>query len=256
MLLVHVFVLMLICMYMYVCVAPPVVGAWSMAVLLWQLFEYLLIPGPSEPLLHINSWLHMWLTSSLYGRVSHLTLLHIILWLHLRCALLCVACNLPTGRKVCGFLSHATNLGSKCYSTFATGVFGKRSYAGFNRKLWIPCNNERHRRDIATIHRSSSNSEKQRKIKEYGCRYSCLLQLSYFDPIMMLPLDSMRNLYLGTPKHILNKIWIKRIVLLVNKSDCNPYTIPTNVTFSSIPATIEHCSSFTAEQMMIIYYYG
>jgi hypothetical protein len=22
------------------CVAPPIVGAWSMAVLLWQLFEY------------------------------------------------------------------------------------------------------------------------------------------------------------------------------------------------------------------------
>ena len=36
--LVHVFVLMLICMY--VCVAPPNVGAWSMAVFLWQLFEY------------------------------------------------------------------------------------------------------------------------------------------------------------------------------------------------------------------------
>ena len=25
---------------MYVCVAPPIVGAWSMVMLLWQLFEY------------------------------------------------------------------------------------------------------------------------------------------------------------------------------------------------------------------------
>ena len=30
-----------ICMYVYVCVAPPmIVGAWSMAVVLWQLLEY------------------------------------------------------------------------------------------------------------------------------------------------------------------------------------------------------------------------
>ena len=29
-----------ICLYVYVCVAPPmIVGAWSMAVVLWQLYE-------------------------------------------------------------------------------------------------------------------------------------------------------------------------------------------------------------------------
>ena len=29
------------CMYNYVCVAPPmIVGAWSMAIVLWQLYEY------------------------------------------------------------------------------------------------------------------------------------------------------------------------------------------------------------------------
>ena len=29
-----------ICSTVYVCGAPPTVGAWSMSVLLWQLFEY------------------------------------------------------------------------------------------------------------------------------------------------------------------------------------------------------------------------
>ena len=30
-----------ICLYVHVCVAPPmIVGAWSMAVMLWQLYEY------------------------------------------------------------------------------------------------------------------------------------------------------------------------------------------------------------------------
>ena len=32
-----------ICLYVYVCVAPPmIVGAWSMAVVLWLLHEYYL----------------------------------------------------------------------------------------------------------------------------------------------------------------------------------------------------------------------
>ena len=43
----------------------------------------------------------------------------------IRCALLCVACDLPAGRKACGFLSYTANLGcSRCYSNFGTGVFG------------------------------------------------------------------------------------------------------------------------------------
>ena len=30
-----------ICLYVDVCVAPPmIVGAWSMAVMIWQLYEY------------------------------------------------------------------------------------------------------------------------------------------------------------------------------------------------------------------------
>ena len=28
-----------------------------------------------------------------------------------RCALMCVACDIPAGRKMCGFLSHNAHLG-------------------------------------------------------------------------------------------------------------------------------------------------
>ena len=39
-----------------------------------------------------------------------------------RAALLTVACDLPAGRKVCGFLSHSANLGCSCrYCSFSTG---------------------------------------------------------------------------------------------------------------------------------------
>lgn len=45
---------------------------------------------------------------------------------------------------------------------------------------------------------------------KYGCRYSILLDLPYFDPIRMTIIDLMHNLYLGTAKHILKDIWIEQ----------------------------------------------
>ena len=37
---------------------------------------------------------------------------------------------------------------------------------------------------------------------QLGCRYSVLVDLPYFDPIRMLLIDPMHNLYMGTAKHI------------------------------------------------------
>ena len=92
-----------------------------------------LIPGPSEPPLHINSYLTplvadlLSLWRGIPFEMGDKTIRNV------RCALLCVACDIPAGKKVCGFLSHLANLGcSKCYCTFSTGVFGKNCYAGFD----------------------------------------------------------------------------------------------------------------------------
>ena len=53
-----------------------------------------------------------------------------------RCALLCCACDLPAGRKVCGFLGHSASLGcSKCLNSFK-GTVGNMNYSGFDRP---PC---------------------------------------------------------------------------------------------------------------------
>lgn len=50
-----------------------------------------------------------------------------------RCALLCVACDLPAGRKLCGFLGHSAKFGcSKCLKVFP-GSAGTMNYSGFDR---------------------------------------------------------------------------------------------------------------------------
>ena len=55
---------------------------------------------------------------------------------------------------------------------------------------------------------------------KYGCRYIILLDLPYFDPIRMLLIDPMHNLFLGTAKRMLH-VWDDHKVLdLSNKSTC------------------------------------
>ena len=80
-----------------------------------------LIPGSSEPPLTINSFLTplvsdlltLWegITFKTFDSGSQV----------MRGALLCVGCDLPAGRKTCGFLSYTANLGcSRCYCEFGT----------------------------------------------------------------------------------------------------------------------------------------
>ena len=75
-------------------------------------------------------------------------------------------------------------------------------------------------------------------------------------------MDPMHNHNMGTAKHVILRIWIKRGILdnsslqKINQRMAS-VIVPANVTFNSLPATIEHFSSFTAEQMMIwVNYYS
>ena len=158
-----------------------------------------LIPGPSEPSKNINTYFNplvselcaLWEGVSFDTHDSGTQMVH--------CALLCIGCDLPAGRKVCGFLSYTANLGcSRCYCNFGTGVFGKQNYSGFDRAKWILRTNQKHRDDVEITLTCSSKSARKHKESELGCRYSSLLKLSYFDTVWMLTIDPMHNLYLGT----------------------------------------------------------
>ncbi len=95
-----------------------------------------LIPGPHEPKRNINTFLRplvndlckLW--AGVRFDICSLKSSKVI-----RCALICVACDLPAGRKICGFLSHAARLGcSKCYKEFP-GSVGSMDYSGFDKQL-------------------------------------------------------------------------------------------------------------------------
>ena len=57
---------------------------------------------------------------------------------------------------------------------------------------------------VAEIQDCNTKTKRNQKESEFDCRYSALLKLPYFDPIRMLIIDPMHNLFLGSGKHMFN----------------------------------------------------
>lgn len=220
-----------------------------------------LISGPDEPPLTINSYLApvvkdllvMWQGFPLQCGQPDAVIV--------RCALVCIACDLPAGRKTCGFLSYTANLGcSRCYHNFGTGTFGVRNYSGFNRESWEPRTNARHRKDVNLTLQCRNKTEREKTESVVGCRYSVLLDLPYFDPVRMLIIDPMHNLYLGTAKTIFHKVWMVHLAndktsLTEISHRVSTIIVPATVRFARIPSPVDY--SLTAEQWMIwVNYYS
>lgn len=104
------------------------------------------IPGPHEPELTMNSFLEPFVKEwlDLWNRVPMQTDTTTVL---VRSALLCVACDTPATRKVCGFTGHSSfHACLRCLKSFSTAFFGdKLDYTGFERSDWPPKDPELHR---------------------------------------------------------------------------------------------------------------
>ena len=64
-----------------------------------------------------------------------------------------------------------------------------------------------YRDDVNRILQATTRTQQVKLESTLGCRYSCLLELPYFDPPRMLTIDPMHNLFLGTGKHML-QLWL------------------------------------------------
>ena len=166
-----------------------------------------IIPGPSEPELTINSFLEPFVAEllDLWSGVIMKTCDSTVL---VRAALLCVACDIPAARKVCGYTGHnSLHACSRCLKTFPTESFGEKpDFTGFDREKWPARKLPMHRMHATHYLGAKSRTEQKKLERTHGCRYSILLKLPYFDPIRMCIIDPMHNLLLGTAKHMLT-IW-------------------------------------------------
>ena len=210
-----------------------------------------IIPGPREPSLHMNTFLSP-LVSNLLDLWKGVDLkLPDGNTVKSRCALLGVSCDLPAGRKVCGFLSYMANFGcTRCYQEFSLG-FGARDYSNFDRSSWKLRTREQHRSDVNRILKCPNKTQKSKMESECGCRSSVLLDLPYFDPVRMLLLDPMHNLFLGTAKHMVYDIWIGQGFLsksALDKIEVRLHNIVVPTGLGRLPVSVAIGRFLTAEQ--------
>ena len=211
-----------------------------------------LIPGPKEPDHDINSFLNpfvdelerFWLGTEMINGNG--------VTKQVRCALLCVACDLPAARKTCGFLSYVAHYGcSHCFKFFPGG-FGCLDYSGFDRQNWPQRNGKDHQQVGLSLQTFSSPAEREKKESSAGLRYCSLLRLPYFDAPRMTVVDPMHNLFLGTAKHFFHRFLIENGVLTNKQFDIiqnriNAIVAPPGV--GRIPHKIRSAfSGFTADQ--------
>ncbi len=90
---------------------------------------------------------------------------------------ICIACDIPASRKVCGFLGHNALGCNKCFNNVS---LGHTDYSGFDRENW-------ERRSCSAHRESCMTKTGMRKAEsKFGVRYSLLLNLPYFDPLPTL----------------------------------------------------------------------
>lgn len=214
---------------------------------------YGLIPGPSEPSLTVNSYLSPMISDLLdLWEGKELIIPGSATKVKFRCALLGVSCDLPAARKTCGFLSHSATLGcSKCYHRFFDGS-GSADYGGnFDRESWTLRTNIKHRADVAKIRKCSTKTAMSAAELKHGCRYSVLLDLPYFDPVKMLLVDPMHNLFLGTAKHFMFDVLIGQNAFSKEKLDKIKLRLSRAVVpggLGRLPTSINVSTFLTAEQ--------
>ena len=212
-----------------------------------------IMPGPQEAK-SINSYLEP-LTEQLieFWSGKHLSVYGSSVRKLVRCALLGVCCDLPAGRKACGFLSYNAHFGcSRCLKPFE-GIVGSLNFSGFDRNSWPNRNTNDHRAAASRIRIATTQAEVTRIESETGYRNTVLLRLPYFSPTRMLVIDIMHNLFLGTGKRVIRDIWIglqliseSQFDIIQARMDC--MVIPTGI--GRIPYKIRSgFSSFTADQL-------
>ena len=213
-----------------------------------------LIPGASEPKKVMNSYigpfvqdlLEFWEGIMIWSNLSQS-------FVKIRLALICVMCDIPATRKVCGFAGHSATHGcSKCLKEFNFGICdNKLDYSGYDRDSWELRTKDNYNSCSEQYLKAPTKTMKQKVVSDHGVRYSILTQLPYFNIVRMHVIDPMHNILLGTPKHIMN-IWIEQNIL--SKAQLNNISsmsskinVPRSI--GRLPSKIASSfSGFTADQ--------
>ena len=134
-----------------------------------------------------------------------------------RGAILLAASDIPAARKLCGFKGHSAERAcSKCFKAFIGSVKTGRDFSGFDRDHWPRRCNDLHRKYAEKVKKAANKITHEKLATQYGCYFSVLLELEYFDAVRFTVIDPMHNLFLGTAKRMF-QLWIERDLLTKEK---------------------------------------
>ena len=141
---------------------------------------------------------------------------------------------------------------SKCLLPFPTEFFcDTADYSNFVRREWKHRSNSHHHTEAAKSRACNTKCGRFETERKSGVRYSCLLQLPYFNAPRMCIIDPMHNMLLGTARMIA-ELWKSTDVLSENdfheiQKRVDSFTCPSEV--GRLPSKIASSfSGFTAEQ--------
>ena len=113
------------------------------------------------------------------------------------------------------------------------GSVGEKNYGGFDPTEWIPRDNQSHREECNEIYMCTCKGHQEKLEHQFGTRYSSLLELVYFDPVRMTPIDPMHNLFLGTAENMIT-VWKTKKLLFDDdfkkmQSRVEPFICPSDI---------------------------
>jgi hypothetical protein len=164
-----------------------------------NMFLFGVVPGPHEPPLAclnhylsylIDELLEFWHTGVRYSRTNAYYFGRVV-----RCALICLVCDLPAARKTNGFASfkHSEMCAiCHCKSQPKTDILND-SFT----KIWERRTGEEIRTSAQLYLDAANEKERNDTVHKTGIRWSKLYCLPYFDPSRFAVVEAMHNMFLG-----------------------------------------------------------
>lgn len=185
---------------------------WENVILVGVIPDMETMPKSINPFLEplVDELQVLWKGIRLHSSFSSIPLLY-------RGAILLAASDIPAARKLCGFKGHSAERAcSKCFKRFPGSVRTGRDFSGFERENWPRRCNVLHRRYADKVKNAGSKTKQEKLATQYGCYFSILLELEYFDAVRFTVIDPMHNLFLGTAKRMF-QLWIEKDLLTKDK---------------------------------------
>lgn len=129
-----------------------------------------------------------------------------------RVALILGCLDLPAAAKTFGFSSFNSTYGCrKCAKALpaVSEVEAQRDYSGGWNGSWPRRTNESNRRHALVWKNAHNDTERRRLVLSNGTRWSSLHDLPYFDMIRFHVYDTLHNIYLGTCKRIMHRVFLE-----------------------------------------------